>query len=391
MSASPYTTGTGVMPVYLAGREVLIYEAETYLRSIQERYPQRSVIYYGLRGVGKTVLLKTIERTAGNMGILDTHIEVKDDKKFKTHLIGALNRLLHDIRLKAPAESFAKCAALIQSFMIIYDVERKSIGEGAVQDLDLSTGIFADDMTEIFVTLGKAALESGDTIVIFIDEAQELTEEEMNGVIVATHRCNQLRLPVMLFCAGLPKILKTVGEACSYSERLFRFEPVGALTESAARAAIVNPVKDFGVSYADDAVHHIVRITDGYPCFIQEYCSVLWNDPNKGETIDLSLVKSAESVFFNVLDHDFFAVRYSRCTNLERAFMTAMVKSESLPCAIADVAKRMNRKITQISPVQGRLINKGMIYPAGYAEIDFAVPQFDRFIKRTNPDLLIPL
>ena len=68
--SNPYTPGAGFMPSYLAGREGLISHAEQSLLALQKRYPQQSMIYYGLRGVGKTVLLTTIENSAEGYGIL---------------------------------------------------------------------------------------------------------------------------------------------------------------------------------------------------------------------------------------------------------------------------------------------------------------------------------
>ena len=50
---NPYTPGAGFMPAYLAGRENLLEDAEKYLDAIEKRYPQQSVIYFGLRGVGE--------------------------------------------------------------------------------------------------------------------------------------------------------------------------------------------------------------------------------------------------------------------------------------------------------------------------------------------------
>ena len=44
----------------------------------------------------------------------------------------------------------------------------------------------------------------------------------------------------MLFGAGLPKILKVVG-AAHYSERLFKFEEIDALSEKDAKEAIGRP------------------------------------------------------------------------------------------------------------------------------------------------------
>ena len=67
---NPYTPGAGIIPPFLAGRETLIQKAEDTLCNVQNRYPQQSSLYYGLRGVGKTVLRTTIENSADNGNIL---------------------------------------------------------------------------------------------------------------------------------------------------------------------------------------------------------------------------------------------------------------------------------------------------------------------------------
>ena len=50
--ANPYTPGAGAMPAYLAGRDDIINNASKSLIALNKGYPQQSVIYYGLRGVG---------------------------------------------------------------------------------------------------------------------------------------------------------------------------------------------------------------------------------------------------------------------------------------------------------------------------------------------------
>ena len=94
-------------------------------------------------------------------------------------------------------------------------------------------------------------------------------------------------------------------------------------------------------------------------------------------------------MFLDRLDKGFFSVRYDRCSNKEKSFMTAMVKCGDLPCTISNVAKILGKPVKAILPVRGKLINKGLIYATGYTGIDFAVPQFDSFIKRMNPNLNI--
>ncbi|WP_369296875.1 AAA family ATPase [Acutalibacter sp.] len=388
LNANPYTPGAGFMPAFLAGREHLLDNADMYLRSIQKRYPQQSVIYYGLRGVGKTVLLNAIEQVADNLDILNTHIEATESEKFTGRLLTALNKFAHEVSLKEAAKDLARrCSDLLKSFALTYKIEDGSIKLGINPDIELSSGVYADDLTEIFLQLGKAAQKSEDTICIFIDEAQYLKEEEIGGLIVAVHRCNQLRLPIMLFCAGLPKIKKSVGEACSYAERLFRFEEIGALSNEEATAAICEPARDFDVTFEERAVQKILEITAGYPYFIQEFCSVIWKRVDDVATIMLSDVIEAEEQFYSVLDKGFFSVRYERCSAGQKAFMTAMVKCGGGPCEISCVAKVLKKGVRTISPVRGQLISKGMIYSTGYAEIDFTVPQFDGFIRRMNPGL----
>lgn len=61
---NPYTPGAGKMPKYLAGRKQILEEAFKLIAAIAYGFTARSVIYYGLRGVGKTVLLNEIEKMA---------------------------------------------------------------------------------------------------------------------------------------------------------------------------------------------------------------------------------------------------------------------------------------------------------------------------------------
>ena len=385
MKANPYTPGAGFMPAHLAGRTNLINQAGVFLASIQKRYPQQSVIYYGLRGVGKTVLLNAIEEIADELGIINAHIEASEDGSTTRRLSNAMERFIHMISAKEAAKDFVrKCGVLLKSFRLTYDIEGKSVGLGVDSEVSLSTGLFDEDLTELIITIGRAALKSGDTICLFVDEIQYLTSTEISAIVTALHRCNQLRLPIMFFGAGLPKILRVVGEARSYSERLFKFEEIDALSVEDAKDAIVIPASDLGVTYENEAIDYIVDITKGYPYFIQEYCKIIWDNNNDSEIINLEHTKESETLFFKSLDNGFFAVRYNRCTKLEKTFMIAMAQCAPLPCNINNVAKKMGRGVKSISPCRGQLISKGMIYPTGHGEIDFTVPQFDAFLNRVN-------
>ena len=71
---NPYTPGVGMVPRYLAGREALLEEAKDTLAYVANGYATRSLVYYGLRGVVKTVLLTEIESIAQENNIYYEHI-----------------------------------------------------------------------------------------------------------------------------------------------------------------------------------------------------------------------------------------------------------------------------------------------------------------------------
>jgi len=61
---NPYSPGAGSPPPELAGRDELIERAAIALDRIRSGRDARSLILYGLRGVGKTVLLNRIAQDA---------------------------------------------------------------------------------------------------------------------------------------------------------------------------------------------------------------------------------------------------------------------------------------------------------------------------------------
>lgn len=387
---NPYTPGAGMTPKYLAGRETVIENAQVRLEAVSTGYQSRSVVYYGLRGVGKTVILNEIEKMADNRDILCCHIEVKESSNFVKALSIACTGFVQALSLKeALKDKIAKLVSVIKSFSTTWNPEDKTFSfelTGHQQEVAMAgTGDLANDFTELLVALGRYSQQANTSICFCIDEIQYAEKDELEALIAAVHRLNQLGLPIIFFCAGLPKILKAMGDAKSYTERLFEFVEVGSLSSKAARDAIVIPAHRLDVEFEEEAVDRIIELTKGYPYFIQEMCSTIWSNHDSKE-IPLEVVEQNIVATNKILDAGFFQVRYDRCTAKEKEFIAAMVKCGELPCTIANVAKKMSRSPTSIAPLRAQLINKGLIYATSYGEIDFTVPQFDEFIRRVHAD-----
>lgn len=370
------------MPTYLAGRQSDIAEMENLFEALCLNIPTQSVIFSGLRGVGKTVLINKLQEIAEEKGIFCKHIEVEERNDFISQIASCSQAFLRKISTVEKFKSLIqKPLDAVKALVVSFDPDNK-VFSLSLQEKELYTSTnLVQSLTDVFTTLGETAAKTNLPICFFIDEIQYMKKEELSALIAALHRANQLGYPVMLVGAGLPKIYSMLSEAKSYSERLFNYKEIGSLDMDQCRDAICKPAKKLDVSYDEAAVEKIIDITKGYPFFVQQLCQIVFQK-KKGNMIDISDVKDSISEFFDILDSGFFKVRYERCTESDKKFIFAMVACNKLPCTISNVAMIMNRQVKSISTARAQLINKGIIYAVKYKELDFTVPEFSGFIKR---------
>src|SRR5688572_37328 len=91
---NPYAPGAGTPPPELAGRDDVIERAAIALDRIRAGRSSRSLILYGLRGVGKTVLLNQIRLAADARGFTSVQIEAPEVRSLPALLAPALRAAL---------------------------------------------------------------------------------------------------------------------------------------------------------------------------------------------------------------------------------------------------------------------------------------------------------
>jgi hypothetical protein len=213
---------------------------------------------------------------------------------------------------------------------------------------------------------------------------QYVEEEQLAALITALHRAAQQRLPIVLVGAGLPQLRGQMGRAKSYAERLFDFPEVGPLPDGAARTALAKPAHEQSVEFIEDALRSIVRQTQGYPYFLQEWGKHTW-DTAAASPITVADVKSASKSAVAALDESFFRVRFDRLTPLEKRYLRAMAELGPGPHRSGDIADQLGRKVTALGPTRNQLISKGMIWSPNHGDTAFTVPMFDEFMHRIMP------
>ena len=381
---NPYRPGAGLMPTYIAGRDEDIANVEQMFEALVMNIPTQSIIFSGLRGVGKTVLINKLQNIAEEKDIFCRHIEVESRNDFISQIATCSQAFLRKVSTKEKFKHLIqKPLDAIKSLMISFNPNENTVSF-SLQERELYTSNnLTQSLTEVFVTVGETAYKTETPICFFIDEIQYMKQNELGSLIAALHRVNQLGYPIMIVGAGLPKIYKMLSEEKSYSERLFLYKEIGSLTEEQSRKAIEEPAKKFGVSYTEKAIKEIINITKGYPFFIQQMCQVVYKNTDEKVIQDMH-VKNNIDEFFELLDVGFFKSRYERCAESDKKFIFAMVKCGELPCTISNVAKNLHKNVNSISTTRAQLISKGIIYPIRYKELDFTVPEFAGYIQRLD-------
>ncbi len=384
--ANPYSMSAGNPPKALTGREAQTEQFRTLLGRLGRGMGEPSMIVFGLRGVGKTVLLLEFESIADALGWTSPDpIEIRSDTDFRAELAdAAYQALLRLDRRRALGERLKSFTGLLNGFKVGASTEGSvefSFDPSAVAG---ASGNLERDLTSLFVELGETARQHDTGVVFLIDEMQFLGREEIEAMAAAMHRMSQKQLPIALAGAGLPQLPSLIVDAKSYAERLFSYPELGPLSVEAARQALVEPAAAEGVSYAKDALARIVELSGCYAAFVQAYGKEAWNMAPRSP-IEFADVQAAEHVVQNKLDDEFFHVRFEKATPAERRYMAAMADLGDGPYRTGEVAKRLGIGVSSTSVHRDALIKKGLIYSPDHGEVDFTVPRFSPFMRRRYP------
>jgi serine kinase of HPr protein (carbohydrate metabolism regulator) len=382
---NPFSPGAGSPPPELVGREGVLEDAAVLFARVQHGRAEKSLLLTGLRGVGKTVLLNEMRRSAEGVGYHTVFIEAHEDKTLAELLAPNLRSLLYELdRIEGAKEQIRRGLAVLKSFISSVKVTFDEVPVGLNLEPEKGTADSGDlelDLPDLLEVVAQAAQARGRSVALLIDEVQYFSEKELSALIMAMHRMQQRQLPLVLVGAGLPILPRLAGNSKSYAERLFQFPIIGALSVEDAAKAIELPITSEGAAIDPSAVAAIADITQGYPYFIQEWGYVVWNLA-EASPITTEVVEQAKVYTLQRLDENFFRVRFDRLANNEKVFLRAMAGLGEGPYRMSDIAEAMGVKLKSLSPRRAKLLNKGMIYSPAYGELAFTVPLFGDFLKR---------
>lgn len=381
---NPYSPGAGRPPTALVGRDEPLAAWRVAVERVQVSRSAQPVVLYGLRGVGKTVLLTAFREQAAGREWIVAQVEAGAGKSLREALSDALHGPLSDRARPTVGKRLAGALKTALSFRATVSAAgtwsfgldlSDSIGGGA------DTGTLETDLAKLARDLAGAAEEEGTGLAILIDEAQELTAEELTAVCATAHSAGQNGWRCLFALAGLPSLPRELAEAKSYAERLFSYTRIEHLPDLLARDALLKPAAAEGVAWDDDAIEVILGEASGYPYFLQQYGQDTWNAAAASPiTIVDARVGAAHGR--GALDNGFFRVRWDRATPSEQQYLRALAYGGNDGDSSGEVARRLNRRPASLGPVRASLITKGLLYAPAHGVVAFTVPGMADFIQR---------
>ena len=365
LERNPFQPGAGARPPLLAGRDPERALAKGKLALLETgRRPSRGVLFVGPRGNGKTSLLDDIADDARERRIRAEDLSVSsfDNREL---LIGRLGEKARVTGNPLQQVQFAGAGVGVQP--------GPPPGDAA-------------DLLAHWIAADKAPL------VILLDEVQAVPAVAGRMFFGAVQAATRQELPFLLLAAGTPDAPRSLREAGTFTERMFRQVPVGRLQREATVRALARPAAEAGMPLTDAAAAHLAEESQDYPTFIQILGRAAWEAAVRAEAPEIRL-ESARAASASVRPEleRFHSARLqeARSRGVHRALPTlaAFLARHGGRLAEADLDQFLG-EASGASGASGEadllaaLTDLGVLWetPAGW---EMGIPSFGDFLLRT--------
>ncbi|MBB4853816.1 hypothetical protein HNP40_001196 [Mycobacteroides chelonae] len=383
MQPSPYTPGQVAREV--VGRAEQLAEIGERLMYMAElgRLIGRIRVDTGPRGVGKTSLLREVQREAEARGVATVWVTAGGDEP----LVAAVAT---QIRARATGwrkKSRGRLVRAIDQLSVTAGVPGVAQVGATIKPVQ---GAAEPSFKELIIETATAVREEGHRgLVLLIDEVQDADRLSLRTLAVSWQdlQAEAGTLPAGVFAAGLPQTPEIISAAATFSER-FAYRTLHRLGPEASRVALVKPAAAVGVDWAEDALDAVVAQTHGYPHTLQLYADAAWTRagyPDPGGRIRMADVEHAARQVTEDMDA-LFRARWNNATPVQQQFISAMAQSltDDRLAGRSDIAAIMGRDSRAISAARAGLIDKGLIAVAGHGLLEFTIPGFAKFVREQD-------
>jgi type II secretory pathway predicted ATPase ExeA len=358
---NPFMPVFGRIPALFIGRDRLLRDVVGGLRN-GPNDPNRTTVFTGPRGSGKTVMLTKIAAEAQALGWVCANVMTRP---------GMLERVLEQVRDGAseilPVKANKKLAAI--------EISTPLGGVGvATESVSEKTPSWAKQMTELL----NALQEHGTGVLITVDEANAEVEDLID-MIAEYQLFVRAERDIALIVAGLPWNVDALvmDSTVSFFRRAFRHE-LKPIAIPDVRSSLKKTIEAAGRSIDAGALDEMAEATGGYPLMIQLIGYHVWNQSEKKKIEKIDLTEGIESARAD-LENMILDATLLEISDTDKKFLVAMLP-DARESSIADIAERMGVGANYAAKYRRRLIKQGVIAPAGRGKVIYAIPMFKELL-----------
>jgi hypothetical protein len=339
--------------------------------------PDYTLLITGSRGSGKTVLLNEAEDIALALGwrVISVSASIID---LSSRIAGAALEHLREMGDGRPARRISS----VQVLGVGDSWENRS---GPVPEPQ------HDELRGALTALAEKQAEHNAGLLLTVDELHGLRLADARELAVAVqHITRRELLPMAFVGAALPEIEETLlnDRGMTFFQRCAR-APLLPLEHADTELALSRPISDAGKAIADKGLELMVEGSRGHPYTIQLLGYHSWE----------AAFKSQEATQVGV-EHARMAVHEAEWTEVEqivkpiwtglsdtdRSFVLAMAHDTDTSTT-ADIADRLGQSTNYAQHYRRRLIDAGMIVPAGRGKVRFAHRATRRWLSTLGFDV----
>ena len=377
-ATNPFTPTFGHVPFALAGRTEYIDDVIGGLAN-RPGDPNRSTVFIGPRGSGKTVLLTAISRIASEQGWICVNVSARD---------GMLEELLWQTQ--------ANAAHLLAPIPTSDIVAAQAGPIGVTREMRRETYSWRMRMSALIEELNQ----QGVGLLFTVDEVNPNCVEFGDFIDAYQHFMREER-DVALLVAGLPNRVSALllDESVSFIRRAFQ-RPLGPIPQVEVEQALLETIEGNGRTIDDEALAIAAEATQGFAFAIQLIGYYLWrqssssqklqrsnpqhhetqNQERTGETITPENALRAIDLAGREMERSVFVPTLRELRPREVQYLRAMAQDDGASTT-SDIARRMGISMTNASNLRRRLLEHGSMSEVRMGLVDFEMPMLREYLR----------
>ena len=367
---NPFSPTFGTSPPALAGRDAILEDLDEAFET-GPSHPDYTVLFIGIRGIGKTVMLNAAEDMVRKRGWL-----VVAEQGNPSGLIERLRDGAARLLAEFDSEPSRRVSGLQAAGMGIA-FEHRSSSQGP------------QDLRSILGSLGDRLAQTGSGLLITVDElhAADVGEvRELGGIL--QHVTRREGRPIAFAGAALPYIEDELlqGQLATFLQRCSRYD-IGPLDAAATRNALEIPMSRSAATIDDHALGRAVEAANGYPFMVQLIGFYTWkavHDPAAGiNDADFTVgINRAESRIGRLV----IAPTWNELSNTDRRFLAAMTEDTG-DSTLDAIAQGMGVSTNYAHVYRRRLERAGMIVTTARNTVAFGYPTARAWVSQRTVQL----